>query len=311
MVYFLSDVERKMLLRSLLPLARESGVSEDVRGWNWHQGGLKPYYRDVLIPMYSVVSSYCPTHRDVYVNRVEGVQGRVTEPLALGVAVHRAVSTVITSFLEGRKLDFERWYEDALRERNVRRRFEGVKRKTRLVWDYVYLQCESRLAERISLQPYSSRRDSLATAIPFLVEHKLTGELLGLSGLLSIDCYDYLHGIVFDLKVSDEERVEYRLAPTGYAMVLESVYEVPVDIGCVVYVKFRGGKLHVSRDLFFISTELRSWWMEERDQRLEMVAQRRDPGLPRICPKDCIYLHHCRGIEPGVEGDLYVSEAGG
>ena len=135
----------------------------------------------------------------------------------------------------------------------------------------------------------------MATAVPFLVEHKVSGELLGLSGLLSVDCYDYLRGVVFDLKVSQEERDWYRLAPTGYAIVLESVYEVPIDVGCVLYAWFQGGKLQVRRDLFFINDDLRSWWVEERDSKLDIVAQRKEPSVAGKCSEDCIYWKACRG----------------
>ena len=34
--------------------------------------------------------------------------------------------------------------------------------------------------------------------------------------------------------------------------------------------------------LFFASDELRSWWIEERDRKLEIVAERKDPGKPSL-----------------------------
>ncbi|MBC7121098.1 MAG: CRISPR-associated protein Cas4 [Candidatus Methanosuratus sp.] len=51
--------------------------------------------------------------------------------------------------------------------------------------------------------PSPPPRDVMATSVPFLVEHKVSGELLGLSGILSPDCYDYLRKIVFDVKVME------------------------------------------------------------------------------------------------------------
>lgn len=70
----------------------------------------------------------------------------------------------------------------------------------------------------------------ISSTLPFLIEYEISGELLGLSGLLSIDCYDYLHAIMFDLKVGGEPKEWYRLVPVGYALVFESVHEVPIDI---------------------------------------------------------------------------------
>ncbi len=69
---------------------------------------------------------------------------------------------------------------------------------------------------------------------------KISGELIGCNGILSVDCYDYLHNIMFDVKtgIKKEEVNPYKLYATGYALVFESVYEVPVDVGCTVFSKF-------------------------------------------------------------------------
>ena len=293
-MYFLSDVDQKKIMSSILPSARSAGVSEDLRGWSWHKSPLKPMY-DERVPMYSVCSKYCPTARDVFLDRALKVPPDLNEDVIAGVAVHRAVGTYLNAFLDGQEVNFDTWYDEALQARNVKTVLDPVREKSRLAWDHVAKNCESQYSNRASEQPYASRRDILATALPFLVEHRISGELLGLSGLLSVDCYDYLRGAVFDLKVTNEERDWYRLAPTGYAIVLESVYEVPVDVGCVVYAWFQGGDVRLRRDLFFINDDLRSWWVEERDSKLAIVAQRKDPGIAGKCPEDCIHWKACRG----------------
>ncbi len=292
-MFFLSEIDHKKLINKVLPQARRVGVSEEMRGWNWYKEPLKPYYDDVFIPMYSVCSRYCPTGRDVFLNLVRGVKGRPNFKVILGAAIHETVRTTLSAFMEGRTLDFDRWYESVLDAKGVKDRDPVVRERSRMVWRFTQTLCESRFAEAMSKQPYASRRDVMATALPFLVEHRVSGELLGLSGLLRIDCYDYLRNVVFDLKVSNEMKDWYRLYPTGYALVLESVYEIPVDVGCTVYVSFKGDRLTVTRDLFFISDDLRNWWLEERDNKLEMVAQKRDPGFPNVCYKDCLYREEC------------------
>ncbi|MEJ5292435.1 MAG: type I-A CRISPR-associated protein Cas4/Csa1 [Candidatus Methanosuratincola sp.] len=292
-MYFLSTMDQKKLVDRILPTARSVGVSEDLRGWNWSKPPLKPMY-DEKIPMYAVCSKYCPTSRDVFLNKVMKVAPKQSEPVILGTAIHRVVSTVISCFLDGKVPEFDSWYYETLRSRSVTEQIPAVKDKARAVWDYVLKNCEIQYLNRRSEQPYANRRDLLATSVPFLVEHKVSGELLGLSGLLSVDCYDYLRGIVFDLKVAHETKDWYRLAPTGYAIVLESVYEVPVDAGCVVHLWFQGEELRVTKDLFFINDDLRSWWLEERDSKLSIVAQKMDPGIPPKCYNDCIYQEACR-----------------
>lgn len=293
-MYFLSDVDQKKLMDKILPSSRSVGVSEDLRGWNWNKPPLKPMYEE-RVPMYSVCSKYCPTSRDVFLDRVMRVPSKPNENVILGVALHRAVGAIINSFLDGNKPSFDTWYAEALRDRNVKNVLEPVRERTRTVWENVTKNCEVQYLNRASAQPYASKRDVLATAVPFLVEHKINGELLGLSGILSIDCYDYLRGVVFDLKVTHEERDWYRLAPTGYAIVLESVYEIPIDAGCVTYLWFHGGEPQIRRDVFFINDDLRSWWVEERDAKISIVAQKKDPGIAAKCPEDCIYWRACRG----------------
>lgn len=292
-MFFLSEIDHKKLINQILPKARDVNVSDDLRGWSWHKAPLKPYYEDVRIPMYSVCSKYCPTGRDVYMNLVKKAKGRKNKNLILGSAVHETVRTALRAYMDEAPIQFEEWYERVLRDKDIENRDEEVARCSQASWRFTQVMCESRFMEGISKQPYASRRDVMATALPFLVDHRISGELLGLSGLLSVDCYDYLRNIVFDMKVSDEVRDWYQLYPTGYALVFESVYEIPVNVGCTVYVRFRGDRLSVVSDLFFIGDDLRSWWVEERDAKLQMVAQKKDPGFPNVCYEDCIYRYEC------------------
>ncbi len=295
-MYFLSEVERKFLLYRLLPLSRKVGVSSDLRGWSWHEGPLRPYYENVRLPMYIVCSKYCPTGRDVYLGFVEGVKGAVSFRMALGKILHGVVSDFLQSFIQRRSLSFDSWCK-RIRWNEIGADPEAVLPVARMVWDYLAKVCEARYAEIKSQQPYASEQDLIASTVPFLIEHKISGELLGLSGLLSLDCYDYLHSIMFDLKVGSEPQDWHRLAPVGYALVFESVHEVPVDICCVVYLNMVNGRIVVKRDLFFAGDELRNWWVDERERKFEIVAESRDPGMPEKsqCPEDCMYRHICYG----------------
>jgi CRISPR-associated protein Csa1 len=275
-MYFLNDIEKKYLMNHLLKISRTVGVSDELRGWSWYKEPLKPYY-DVRLPMYSICSKYCDTARDVYLRHVEKEEGEPTPQVELGSAVHSAVSSLFHALLEGD--DFP-----GLEESDPR---------IEQVVEYVRAEAHAAIIERRTEQPYSTKRDILHTSLPFLVEHRISGRLLGLSELLSIDAFDYLRGILFDLKTG-KERDFYKLYCTGYAMVFESVYEVPVDIGCTVYVDFRNENLHVRKDLFHISDDLRSWWIEERDNKLELVSTCNDPGKPSKCPESCMYYTICR-----------------
>ena len=87
--------------------------------------------------------------------------------------------------------------------------------------------CDAQLAELSCSQPYANEMDLMGTAVPFLVEHKLSGELLGLSDILSVDCFDYLRTIMFDLKVTSLREDWHRLYSLGYALVLKASTKSP------------------------------------------------------------------------------------
>ncbi|XES78384.1 MAG: type I-A CRISPR-associated protein Cas4/Csa1 [Candidatus Bathyarchaeia archaeon] len=295
-MYFLSDIEQKQLLYQLLPTAREVGVSKELRGWNWHQPPLKPYFDNVRLPMYQVSSKYCPTNRDVYLRNVEKKYGAPNARMALGKLFHGIVSDCLQSFRQRQNITFDAWWQK-IRWQEISEKPENTIDKCRQVWDFVQKMCDAQLAERSCSQPYSTEMDLISTAVPFLVEHKLSGELLGLSDILSVDCFDYLRTIMFDLKVTSFKENWHRLYSLGYALVFESIHEVPVDICCTVYLNVENGKISVQKDLFFANDELRQWWLEERDRKLEIVAERRDPGKPECsqCKEYCQYYNICYG----------------
>jgi CRISPR-associated protein Csa1 len=216
--------------------------------------------------------------------------------MALGKVLHGVVSDCLQAFIQRQDLSFNSWCEK-IRWGEIHAKPGEVLPPARKVWSHLVKLCEARYAEIKARQPYASEQDLIASTVPFLIEHKISGELLGLSGLLSLDCYDYLHAIMFDLKVSSEPEDWHRLAPVGYALVFESVHEVPIDICCVVYLNMINNRIVVKKDLFFASDELRNWWIEERDRKLEIVAERKDPGKSDKdqCPKDCMYYQVCYG----------------
>jgi CRISPR-associated protein Csa1 len=272
------------------------GVSKELRGWNWHQPPLKPYFDNMKLPMYEVSSKYCPTNRDVYLRHVEKTYPTPGPRMALGKLFHGVVSDSLQAFLQRQDVSFESWWQK-IRWQEISEKPENVMEPCRIVWEFVRKMCEARLAEVSSRQVHASELDLMASAVPFLIEHRISGELLGLSDVLSVDCYDYLRAIMFDLKIASAKEEWHRLYPVGYALVFESVHEVPVDICCSVYLTVENGKIGVQKDLFFANDELRQWWIEERDKKLEIVAERKDPGKPERsqCKEYCQYYSACYG----------------
>ncbi|HID43116.1 MAG TPA: type I-A CRISPR-associated protein Cas4/Csa1 [Archaeoglobaceae archaeon] len=279
MVYFLSEVEQKYLVMNLRPKIRLNPVPEELRGWNWHSPPLKPYY-DVKLPMYLICSKYCDTARDVFLAMVEKRRGKENFQIMLGKAVHDAIAKAVR---EAKNLNFDA---------EIKHEDDKIKDAIELVWDYTITACKSSFLKARAEQPYASIEDVLLTSMPFLVEHRMNGELLGCSGLISVDCYDYLRNIVYDVKVAKERDEFAKLYTTGYALVIESLYEIPVDVGCTIFLNFKD-KLNVKKDLHFIDANLRSWWIEERDRKAEIVYNQTDPGKAEECFKNCLFRGIC------------------
>lgn len=73
---------------------------------------------------------------------------------------------------------------------------------------------------------------------------------------------------------------------------IESLYEIPVDVGCVVGLTFRNG-MSIKRDIHYIDANLRSCWIEERDRKAEIVFNESDPGIADKCNPNCLYRGYC------------------
>jgi len=310
-MYFLSEQERKQLLKGLLPKTRRTEVADELRGWNWPEPPIEPVY-PVRLALYEVAGRYCPTGRDVYLRHVHGVKTEPTVPMIQGALFHAVISYVL---LQTKRLIYlhgvERYREvlgqlsrlaegDTLGEeadRHLRRLPEAdreqVREKARVLRDFEVTQVMARIQDILVRQPYIGT-DSLASlAVPVVVEQKLDGSFIGLSSQLSVDAYTSLEMMILDTKFA-QKRDFHRLTTTGYAMVCEAVYEYPINIGCVVYGRFAGDRLVVEKDFHVIDDELRQWFLEERDQKSRFVYEEMDPGVADNCPAWCSYRTTCR-----------------
>ncbi len=141
-------------------------------------------------------------------------------------------------------------------------------------------------------QPHIGTDSLVNLALPVIVEQKLDGTFLGLSRHLSADAFVWSEPMVLDIKFGRKEQF-HRLSTTGYALVMESIYEYPVNLGCLAYVSFSDGMVMVEREFHLIDDELRQWFIESRDERARLVEEEIDPGLPEKCPASCPFYRHC------------------
>lgn len=146
------------------------------------------------------------------------------------------------------------------------------------------------------LDPYAGflhvdRAGKESLVYDFVVEQKINGTFLGLSAHLSVDACLLAEQIVLELKFGERKKFHH-LQTTAYALAMEVVYEFPVNLGCIVYARFKNGRLFVERDLHIIDDELRQWFIEERDAKMRLVEEAIDPGVQQ-CYETCPYYGHC------------------
>ncbi|RJQ27271.1 MAG: type I-A CRISPR-associated protein Cas4/Csa1 [Peptococcaceae bacterium] len=306
-MYFLTEEERKLFLKKLLPKSREMSVAEELRGWNWHQPPLEPIY-DVKLALYEIAGKYCTTGRDLYLKKVQGVKVKPNKAMLMGSIFHEILLRILVNtkkliylkgvngyreILEGlqqnKNVELESYKDDFNQEE-----LSDIQRKVALISEFETSRIAARIQEALSKHPYIGEDALVSLVVPVLAEQKLDGSFLGLSHHLSADAFMFSEPMIIDLKFGDRKDF-HRLATTGYAMVMEAMYEYPVNTGCLIYAEFRGNRLVISKDLHIIDDELRQWFIEERDEKMRMIYDEIDPGLAAECPETCPYYIICHG----------------
>lgn len=297
-MYFLSTEEMRLVLGRLAPEARERGVAEELRGWRWRQPPLSPIF-DTRLGVYEVAGQYCSTGRDLYLRRVLRVKALPNPAMAEGGYLHGIICRIILAAkralyaAEGNSLDaVETLREPDLPPIDAGAEVEGLRQKASLLWVHEYRQIMARVQDALARQPHVGVDSLVAQALPVIVEQRLDGSFLGLSSHLSVDAFVWSQPMVMDVKFGRKERF-HRLNTTGYAMVMESIHEYPVDLGCLVYASFRQGRVLIEREFHVIDDELRQWFIESRDERARMVEEEIDPGLASECDPTCPYYRAC------------------
>lgn len=299
-MYFLSEDERRYVSRRLLPEARKIDVHEELRGWHWAaiDAPLRPTYSP-LLGVAEVANGYCASGRDVYVRRVLGQQPSPSKEMAEGTALHACAAAWVTAAKRllyatplPRLLDELPALLDAASVIVNDDSGPDLIEKMRMIRRFETNRLVAAVQEAIARQPDAGPDALVAQVLPVVVEQRIDGRFLGLSRHLAIDAFTFCQPMVVDLKFGARHEF-HRLSTTGYALALESVYEAPIALGCMVYVQFRHGALLIERDFHVIDDELRSRFIEERDQKQRLVQEDLDPGLPAQCAEHCPHLSFC------------------
>lgn len=175
-------------------------------------------------------------------------------------------------------------------------RSKGLRRMEKL-WMATIKQIETAIDEIIEKQPLIGPDGLIHSAIPLVVEQRLNGPIIGIEGPLNADVY-LPDGAIVDIR-TDRKRRFHRLSVVACAIVAESIYETPIDTGCIIYCSFdKSGEPTFEYETFMIDDNIRRDFIETRNTIMEIVEERRDPGLPETCYDDCPYYQICNGRVP-------------
>lgn len=309
-MYYLDEIEYKLLIHDLLPQTRQNPVDERLRGWNWYQPPLRPYSFELQLPIWEIAGSICPTHRDVWIRRrILRKKLFTTSRQAEGVVIHKAVSYV---FKKAKKLiytgdlscirdsildDAEKMIEAEIEYiKNLSEDLEtgSLKKFANNVVEWETQRIISRINDVKAKYPYIDEEGLVSLAVPLSLELPVDGRLLGLSSMLRVDASWLPGGIVFEVKTGYRD-YSHKLQVAGYAIALESIYERPVDIGVVVYVGRTHDGIRVNREIFIVDDDLRSEFLERRDEIQMMLLKDKEPGIPEKCPRRCLFRRICLG----------------
>ncbi len=308
-MYYLDMIEVKRLTRDLLPRARENQIDERLRGWNWFDSPVRPYSSELLLPVWDIACSICPTRRDAWIRHKILKRSVPTTPhQAKGFIVHKIVSSM---FIKAKKLVYLGCYD--LRDELIREAEESLKKELNDMKKSVELgerdlkeltdfcsqiarwqatRIESKVLEIKVKYPFINEESLVQLSFPMATEVIVDGSLLGLSRYLRADAAWMLGGMVFDIKLGRKEEW-HRLQVAGYALAFESVFERPVDIGCTVYVSKVGGGIRIERDFYIIDDYLRSTFLEKRDELQMILLREKEPDVADRCPSYCTFRSYC------------------
>ncbi len=256
-------------------LGSSEQVSADIRGWRFDM--VSPRYR--YHPTVSEVTSYCPTHRDLYLRRVQGI--RVEEKhrgAVFGLVAHEV-------FLHPFRL-VDRGVHDV----------EALAAARRRLLRELGVRGDRFMEEVYNLGVALALQSLVDGGIPLRVEPQIPGAPVGLSDVVKPDL---LVGFIpLEVTTAHPDSLYGRrkeLAVAGYALALEAWTGVPVDYGVVIYLRERDGGPWLEWRVVVVDDSLRRRFLRERDEVAMIVDDSVDPGPGDECPEWCPYRVVCRG----------------
>lgn len=285
-------------------------VSEELRGWRYFDYPLRPPSSS-KISVGDLSLEFCQTGRLFFLRQVERT-GEIEKPLlARGKYIHGIFSAAITtakriilneaarngpSFLMAFQEEGSRVKSTLSREFAFIYKFEDEERLDRIfnrIWGMAANTYSYQLDKTVTRSPYLSLDGIVSNVVPVLTEFPLDGTYLGFQKSIRIDAI-LLPSLLVEVKTR-ELKHEHKIGLAAYAMVFESLFNMPVDYALILnlMVDRNAEDMKVYEELVPISDSLRTTTIERRDAALKIVDDGVDPGKPDICSSNCPYYEVC------------------
>jgi len=301
-------------------------VRDDLRGYNVM---LPADLRAQPISVNLLAASFCPTDRNVYIERVLRAGSQDTEEWSrvVGRQIHRLLQQ-LHAYLQQYVRDFAtqqsslrnfdvcsammtfsnqyitRVQEELSANANYPRR-----EINRLILHLQQIASFEAIAATALLNYRISRTEMGAGALPQemeilldfrAIEQELHARWLGLSEPVTPD-FLYRRRIIGDIKTGVADAGlggVFELTCTAYAMAWEREYREPIDWGVILHISHnrrRNVPIYRESQIYFLDTTARIRLLHKLERKLRLIRDRQDPGYPtdrQVC-RGCVYEGIC------------------
>lgn len=285
-----------------------------------------PELSHIRLPVNLLAYNRCPTHRDVYLKKIENktlketwssYQGRVIDHLLK--SIHKKISEYVSNTSLSELLLFEHILSNQnLLIEEAKEKYMPIYRQIQPLTNHqqkidefdsglckiVRMEAEisgALIDYRIS-KKFDVRKDAEAEQLfPFLVDITLTARKLGFSDPVTPDfIYRGESLAAGDIKTGPWEEF-YSYTFTAYALAYEYEHRQDINFGIILHTDIppnRQVPIYKQTDINIISDSFRKKFIAVRNHKLEIVDKAEDPGKPsqdRCDPNLCGYYQECWG----------------
>lgn len=300
-------------------------VRPELRGYKMHS--VPPDRQSLSVSL--LAKTICSTHRDIYFEKVLHERGRQERPwkAEAGTIIHnllQAIHEYAERYLLSHQGDFS-----AQKMHRQLTRF-GTKTRNRLmnpykddrrfgqgIWNELdqhlgnivffesLLTC-SLLVFKASLKTNLATGQGVSLAEEFrqvfnfsAIEHRVSAPQLGLSDPVTPD---FLYGghVIGDIKTGAIHEDTFEMTCVGYALAYEAEYKRDIDYGVILHVGWEPRfqyPVYQGSKVYSIDDSARSRFTLLRDQKLDVLVNRVDPGVQQDEPRcqPCAFYQKCWG----------------